>query len=289
MKTFLALAQRFRLPLFLADTAALSLLSQDALRQRDQQTHEPHCTFLCTNRQVTSFGLQANLWKYNVRRFELSMMMMKLTMYPTTEISICFFFVIAWLPIGCRAERLWAAAASRRGSTISQFGHAVRRRNPASLPVPSQQLYHSRRCSHVSFVMTMLLWQMQQRKHILWQVVFLYERSGNYLWHGALRLKANMDRSFAPFKLLDYGRYSGAYDRYIRRNGIEKQMHRERMDYDVFVSVVFLLQTRTHLDSGGWSWYKSPTKCDWFPERAAKRSLFRMPLSWGTQLPPGQL
>lgn len=48
---------------------------------------------------------------------------------------------------------------------------------------------------------------------ILSQMVFLYERSGNYLWHGALRLKANMDRSFAPLKLLDYGRHTGAYDR----------------------------------------------------------------------------
>lgn len=46
------------------------------------------------------------------------------------------------------------------------------------------------------------------------QVVFLYERSGNYLWHGALRLHADMDRSFAPFKQLDYGRHPGAYDRY---------------------------------------------------------------------------
>lgn len=48
---------------------------------------------------------------------------------------------------------------------------------------------------------------------LLCQVVFLYERSGNYLWHGALRLKANMDKSFAPFKQLDYGRHAGAYDR----------------------------------------------------------------------------
>lgn len=47
----------------------------------------------------------------------------------------------------------------------------------------------------------------------LFQVVFLYDRSGNYLWHGALRLKANMDKSFGPFKLLDYGRHAGAYDR----------------------------------------------------------------------------
>lgn len=55
--------------------------------------------------------------------------------------------------------------------------------------------------------------QLNVSKCILSQVVFLYERSGNYLWHGALRLKANVDRSFAPFKLLDYGRHAGAYDR----------------------------------------------------------------------------
>ncbi|KAF0031796.1 hypothetical protein F2P81_016351 [Scophthalmus maximus] len=48
--------------------------------------------------------------------------------------------------------------------------------------------------------------------HVI-QVVFLYERSGNYLWHGALRLRAHADRSFAPFKMLDYGRHAGVYDR----------------------------------------------------------------------------
>ncbi|XP_067264439.1 fukutin isoform X3 [Chanodichthys erythropterus] len=44
-------------------------------------------------------------------------------------------------------------------------------------------------------------------------VVVLYERSGKYLWHGPLRLKASMDRTFAPFGKLDYGRHAGAYDR----------------------------------------------------------------------------
>ncbi|KAL0963213.1 hypothetical protein UPYG_G00351200 [Umbra pygmaea] len=44
-------------------------------------------------------------------------------------------------------------------------------------------------------------------------VVVLYERSGNYLWHGHLRLKPNMDRKFAPFRRLDYGRNAGSYDR----------------------------------------------------------------------------
>lgn len=44
-------------------------------------------------------------------------------------------------------------------------------------------------------------------------VVVLYERSGNYLWHGPLRLKASMDKTFIPFGKLDFGRHAGAYDR----------------------------------------------------------------------------
>ncbi|TRY56595.1 hypothetical protein DNTS_008418 [Danionella cerebrum] len=44
-------------------------------------------------------------------------------------------------------------------------------------------------------------------------VVVLYERSGRFLWHGPLRLNANIDHSFAPFQMLDFGRHAGAYDR----------------------------------------------------------------------------
>lgn len=49
-------------------------------------------------------------------------------------------------------------------------------------------------------------------QHLVHLVVF-YERSGNYLWHGALRLKPSMDREFAPFRRLDFGRQAGAFDR----------------------------------------------------------------------------
>lgn len=44
------------------------------------------------------------------------------------------------------------------------------------------------------------------------QMVFFVERSGGFLWHGALRLRPDQDRTF-PFTLLDYGRHQGAYDR----------------------------------------------------------------------------
>ncbi|KAL6080222.1 hypothetical protein STEG23_010343, partial [Scotinomys teguina] len=44
-------------------------------------------------------------------------------------------------------------------------------------------------------------------------LVFFHERSGNYLWHGHLRLKGHMDRKFVPFRKLQFGRYPGAFDR----------------------------------------------------------------------------
>ncbi|KAM4708238.1 ribitol-5-phosphate transferase FKTN isoform 1-T3 [Discoglossus pictus] len=44
-------------------------------------------------------------------------------------------------------------------------------------------------------------------------LVAFYERSGNYLWHGPLRLKRNMDKKFVPFRKLHLGRHAGAYDR----------------------------------------------------------------------------
>ncbi|XP_032978829.1 ribitol-5-phosphate transferase FKTN isoform X3 [Rhinolophus ferrumequinum] len=48
--------------------------------------------------------------------------------------------------------------------------------------------------------------------HAIHLVVF-HERSGNYLWHGHLRLKGHIDRKFIPFRKLQFGRYAGAFDR----------------------------------------------------------------------------
>ncbi|KAM9841781.1 ribitol-5-phosphate transferase FKTN isoform 2-T2 [Aulostomus maculatus] len=158
VKKFLAVAQHFRLPLFLADPATLTLLSQDALLQRDRLVREPHCSFLCTGRPVTSFALYANLWKY---------------------------------------EPAFLLAAEQKGFELLE----LRGEDPrlASLDTLSGE----------EIPLHLLL---RLHSYII-QVVFLYERSGNYLWHGELRLKANMDRSFAPFKLLDFGQHAGAYDR----------------------------------------------------------------------------
>ncbi|KAG8455092.1 hypothetical protein GDO86_001349 [Hymenochirus boettgeri] len=44
-------------------------------------------------------------------------------------------------------------------------------------------------------------------------LVLFYERSGNYLWHGPLRLRQKMDKKFVPFRKLQFGRYAGAYNR----------------------------------------------------------------------------
>ncbi|XP_056287831.1 fukutin [Pseudoliparis swirei] len=158
VKKFLGLAQHFGLPLFLADTAALRLLSHDALRQRDRLVREPHCSFLCTGRPITSFALHANLWKY---------------------------------------EPGFLLAAEQKGFELLE----LRGEDPrlASL-------------DNLSGEEIPLHFLFRLYGHVI-QVVFLYERSGNYLWHGALRFKSNADRSFAPFKLLDYGRHAGSYDR----------------------------------------------------------------------------
>ncbi|XP_013888474.1 ribitol-5-phosphate transferase FKTN [Austrofundulus limnaeus] len=158
LKRFLALAHHFRLPLFLTDVAALSLLSQDAVRQRDRLVHEQHCSFLCTGRPIISFALQANLWKYDPG---------------------------------------FLLAAQQKGFDLLE----LRGEDPrlASLDTLSGQELPL----HFLF---------RLHSYII-HVVLLYERSGKYLWHGPLRLKASMDRSFAPFKLLEYGRHAGAYHR----------------------------------------------------------------------------
>ncbi|XP_042365899.1 fukutin-like isoform X2 [Plectropomus leopardus] len=158
VKQFLMLARRFRLPLFLTDTAALTLLSHDALRQRDRLLHEPHCSFLCTGRPITSFALQASLWKY---------------------------------------EPGFLSAAEQKGFELLELrGDDPRLASLDALSGQDVPLY----------------FLLRLQGHII-QVVFLYERSGNYLWHGPLRLRSDMDRSFAPFKMFDFGRHAGAYNR----------------------------------------------------------------------------
>ncbi|XP_021331643.1 ribitol-5-phosphate transferase FKTN isoform X1 [Danio rerio] len=65
LKRFLGLVHKFKLPVFLVDTVSLALLSQDAVLYRDSQLKDPHCSFLCTHRDFTSFALLGNLWKYD--------------------------------------------------------------------------------------------------------------------------------------------------------------------------------------------------------------------------------
>nr|XP_034996561.1 fukutin isoform X2 [Zootoca vivipara] len=66
--------------------------------------------------------------------------------------------------------------------------------------------------------------------HAIHLVVF-YERSGNYLWHGQLRLKRHMDRKFVPFWKLPFGRYPGAYNKLelisVSIDGLKVQIPKE--------------------------------------------------------------
>ncbi|CAN9504650.1 unnamed protein product [Ophioblennius macclurei] len=160
VKKFLVLAQHHGVPLFLVDTAALSLLTQDALAKREGlPMHDGSpCNFLCTGQPVMAFALHANRWKYDAG---------------------------------------FLLAAEQKGFELIEFrGEDPRLASFDTLSGEEIPL-------HFLF-----------RLHgFIIQVVFLYERSGNYLWHGVLRVKAGGDRSFAPFTRLDYGRHAGAYDR----------------------------------------------------------------------------
>lgn len=77
------------MPVFLVDTASLGLLSQDSMLLKDSLVKEPHCTFLCTNRDFLTFALFNNLWKYDVRKaVELF------------DVELCFLIFCSSL-IGC--------------------------------------------------------------------------------------------------------------------------------------------------------------------------------------------
>lgn len=158
VKKFLGLVHRYNMPVFLADTASLALLSQDSMLLKDSLVREPHCTFLCSGREFTTFALLSNLWKYDAGL---------------------------------------VAAAEERGFDLLE----VRGKDPRL--VSMEDLSGNEIPLHFLF---------RLQGHVI-HVVVLYERSGNYLWHGSLRLKPNMDRTFAPFRKLDYGRHAGAYDR----------------------------------------------------------------------------
>ncbi|XP_073082871.1 ribitol-5-phosphate transferase FKTN isoform X3 [Manis javanica] len=66
-------------------------------------------------------------------------------------------------------------------------------------------------------------------------VVVFHERSGNYLWHGHLRLKGHMDRKFVPFRKLQFGHYPGAFDRpelqQITVDGLEVLIPKDTMHF----------------------------------------------------------
>ncbi|XP_075066462.1 ribitol-5-phosphate transferase FKTN [Mixophyes fleayi] len=71
---------------------------------------------------------------------------------------------------------------------------------------------------------------LKMASHTIHLVVF-YERSGNYLWHGPLLLKRNMDRKFAPFRKLQFGRDAGAFNRadlnQITADGLKVQIPKD--------------------------------------------------------------
>ncbi|KAM9734449.1 LOW QUALITY PROTEIN: ribitol-5-phosphate transferase FKTN [Menidia menidia] len=168
LRSFLALARRFRLPLFLGDTASLELLSQNAAGRRGPPPRgpppppgapppaEPPCSVLCTGRPITSFLLLASQWTYQPGLL---------------------------------------LAARQQGFQVLELGG------------PDPRLADAQ--SGGRLPLHLLL----RRHGYAVQVVFLYQRSGGFLWHGALRLPPHTDPHFTAFRELDYGQHPGAYDR----------------------------------------------------------------------------
>ncbi|XP_042565301.1 fukutin [Clupea harengus] len=158
IKRFLGLVHKYSLPVFLVDAVSLDLLSQDTLLLKESKLKEPHCLFLCTHREFTTFALLGNLWKYDANLIE---------------------------------------AAEERGMEVLE----IRGKDPRL--VSMDDLAGNDIPLHFLF----------KKGGRLVHLVVLYERTGKYLWHGPLRLKPNIDRKFAPFRKLDYGRHAGAYNR----------------------------------------------------------------------------
>ncbi|KAM9331557.1 ribitol-5-phosphate transferase FKTN [Gastrophryne carolinensis] len=118
--------------------------------------------------------------------------------------------------------------------------------------------------------------------HII-HVVVLYERSGNYLWHGPLRLKRNMDRKFAPFQKLQFGQHAGAYNRvdlvHITADGLEVQIPKDPSHFLAEVSHGRFLECRYREARSFFQIYPEDLSLDGIEFRKKAKALLRLTAS----------
>lgn len=194
----------------------------------------------------------------------------------------------ARLPDGGSDQRLRAAGAARERPAPVQPGRPVGGGDPAAPAAAPGRLHHPSGWSlpvHASgggLRCAVMLWCVQ--------VVFLYERSGNYVWHGPLRLGGAMDRTFAPFTLLDYGRHAGAYDRSVSVMSELLPLLMLVMPAVPLQSLILVPlppQARTGPHGPGRPGRSSPSEHQPLPAAAARRSFPGVPVSRSPPLPAG--
>ncbi|XP_066460417.1 ribitol-5-phosphate transferase FKTN [Eleutherodactylus coqui] len=118
--------------------------------------------------------------------------------------------------------------------------------------------------------------------HTIHLVVF-YERSGNYLWHGPLRLKRNMDRKFAPFRKLQFGRYAGAYSSdalvQITVDGLKVKIPRDASQFLSEISHSRFLECRYKEARSFFKLYPDDTSLDGIEFRKKAKALLHLAAS----------
>ncbi|XP_072009818.1 ribitol-5-phosphate transferase FKTN [Engystomops pustulosus] len=118
--------------------------------------------------------------------------------------------------------------------------------------------------------------------HTIHLVVF-YERSGNYLWHGPLRLKRNMDRKFAPFRKLQFGRYAGAYSSsdlvHMTVDGLKLKIPRDPLQFLSAVSHSRFLECRYKEARSFFKLYPEDTSLEGIEFRKKAKALLHLAAS----------
>uniref|UniRef100_A0A2K5VBG3 Ribitol-5-phosphate transferase n=2 Tax=Catarrhini TaxID=9526 RepID=A0A2K5VBG3_MACFA len=187
VKKFIMLTSNQNVPVFLIDPLILELINKNFEQVKNtSQGSISQCTFFCVPRDFTAFALQYHLWKNEVyqerkgKKGILQLIMKQMMLENETCLTEGWFRIAENMGFQC----LKIESKDPRLDGIDSL---------SGTEIPLHYI-----CKLAA--------------HAIHLVVF-HERSGNYLWHGHLRLKEHIDRKFVPFRKLQFGRYPGAFDR----------------------------------------------------------------------------
>ncbi|XP_064901743.1 ribitol-5-phosphate transferase FKTN isoform X3 [Columba livia] len=221
VRKFLGLAASYNIPVYLIDPFILGLIAKDIEQIRSSpEGPSPECKYFCAPRDFTTFALLDKTWKYELEyswpqilcildsenlRVDLRFLLV-LSARGSRKNHSEPLFVGCLCPLSRDWKRLFLIAETQVGllKTAEKMGFQwlkIINKDPrldgmddlSGIEIPLHYIF-------------------KLASHAIHLVVF-YERSGNYLWHGPLRLKQHMDRKFVPFRKLHFGRYPGAYEK----------------------------------------------------------------------------